>query len=149
MVVIEEVGQLDEALIEDLLHLWERSARATHTFLTEQDITALRPDVRQGFAFVHLTLARENGIVLGFSGIHGDSLEMLFADAHARGQGLGRSLLLRAIQRGISKLDVNEQNPQALHFYEHMGFSVVGRSDTDNQGRPFPLLHMELSSAKN
>ena len=149
MVILEDVRQLDEALIEELLHVWERSARATHHFLTEQDIVALRPDVRQGFALVDLTLVREDGVILGFSGVCGDSLEMLFVDAHAKGRGLGRSLLLQAMARGITRLDVNEQNSQAFYFYEHMGFNIIGRSDTDNQGRAFPLLHMELSSERN
>ena len=38
--------------------------------------------------------------------------------------------------------DVNEQNVQAVGFYRHMGFVVVGRSPTDDAGRPYPLLHM-------
>jgi putative acetyltransferase len=37
---------------------------------------------------------------------------------------------------------VNEQNPAACGFYEHLGFVVVGRSEVDGTGRPFPLLHM-------
>ena len=41
-------------------------------------------------------------------------------------------------------LDVNEQNPQAVGFYEHEGFVVAGRSPVDDAGRPFPLLHMRL-----
>ncbi|WP_353736292.1 hypothetical protein [Shewanella sp.] len=46
--------------------------------------------------------------------------------------------------QGATKVDVNEQNPQALGFYEHVGFKLVGRSPTDSQGKPFPLLHMAL-----
>ena len=42
---------------------------------------------------------------------------------------------------------MNEQNPQAAGFYEHMGFVVEGRSPVDDAGRPFPLLHMRLGQA--
>ncbi|MNN83835.1 putative N-acetyltransferase YjaB [compost metagenome] len=42
------------------------------------------------------------------------------------------------------QLDVNEQNAQALGFYLHQGFEVVGRSETDGMGQPYPLLHMRL-----
>ena len=42
------------------------------------------------------------------------------------------------------ELDVNEQNPQALGFYLHEGFEVVGRSQTDGLGQPYPLLHLRL-----
>ena len=43
---------------------------------------------------------------------------------------------------GISELDVNEQNPEAIAFYTRRGFEVIGRSETDDAGRPYPLLHM-------
>jgi hypothetical protein len=33
---------------------------------------------------------------------------------------------------------------QALDFYQHIGFSVTGRSPVDGQGKPYPLLHMVL-----
>lgn len=71
---------------------------------------------------------------------------MLFIDADSHGKGIGRSLLRWAIEQGANKLDVNEQNPQALAFYQHCGFEITGRSALDGQGRPFPLLHMHYVS---
>ena len=41
-------------------------------------------------------------------------------------------------------MDVNEQNVSAAGFYAHRGFEVVGRSETDEAGRPYPLLHLRL-----
>lgn len=71
---------------------------------------------------------------------------MLFILPSYRGQGIGELLTNYAIKnQGATKVDVNEQNPQAVGFYEHVGFRVVGRSATDGQGKPFPLLHMELN----
>jgi putative acetyltransferase len=43
-------------------------------------------------------------------------------------------------------LDVNEQNPAAQRFYEHLGFAVQGRSELDSQGRNYPLLHMKYGA---
>ncbi|MGY0625916.1 MAG: GNAT family N-acetyltransferase, partial [Paraglaciecola chathamensis] len=43
-----------------------------------------------------------------------------------------------------TKVDVNEQNPKALGFYQRIGFKVVGRSELDGQGKPYPLLHLAL-----
>ncbi len=75
---------------------------------------------------------------------------MLFIDPDARGQGVGRLLVQRATTtQGATKVDVNEQNPQALGFYEHLGFEVVGRSPLDGQGKPYPLLHMVLRVGLN
>ena len=42
------------------------------------------------------------------------------------------------------QLDVNEQNPQAVGFYFKQGFEVIGRSEVDGMGQPYPLLHMRL-----
>ncbi|SPU55612.1 Uncharacterized N-acetyltransferase YjaB [Brevundimonas vesicularis] len=42
-------------------------------------------------------------------------------------------------------VDVNEQNIQALGFYERLGFKVTSRSAVEGQGRPYPLLHLRLA----
>jgi len=41
-------------------------------------------------------------------------------------------------------LKVNEGNPGARAFYERMGFVAVGRAETDDAGRPWPLVLMEM-----
>lgn len=41
-------------------------------------------------------------------------------------------------------MPVNEQNPQAVGFYEHMGFETYKRTDCDEEGNPYPLLYMNL-----
>jgi putative acetyltransferase len=59
------------------------------------------------------------------------------------GKGRRKLLLQYAIAEfGANEVDVNEQNPQGVAFYRHMGFEQVGRSELDGQGNPFPLLHM-------
>ena len=71
---------------------------------------------------------------------------MLFISPEHRNKGIGSLLLKNAIKtQDAQKVDVNEQNPDAIGFYENLGFSVVGRSPLDGQGNPFPLLHLELT----
>ena len=41
---------------------------------------------------------------------------------------------------------MNEQNPQAVGFYEHMGFAAYKRTDLDKHGNPYPLLYMKRGS---
>ena len=90
-------------------------------------------------------MAERDGAPVGFMGVQDSRLEMLFLDPNARGQGLGRTLLTYGIERlGVTELTVNEQNPQAVGFYEHMGFSTYRRTETDEEGRPYPLLYMRL-----
>ena len=72
---------------------------------------------------------------------------MLFIHPAARGQGAGRRLLTYAVDSlGATTLDVNEQNEQAVGFYLRMGFEVVGRSECDGMGKPYPLLHLRLAN---
>lgn len=132
----------------ELIAVWEASVRATHDFLSEEDIQALRPLIReQYFDAVELYCVRdERGAIQGFCGVAQGNLEMLFVAPESRGRGIGTALCRHAVDHlGVSRVDVNEQNPQALGFYEHFGFKIIGRSPLDGQGNPFPLLHLALS----
>ena len=130
-----------------LVALWEHSVRATHDFLTEADIVALRPLVRDALnddALELWVLTEKADAPIGFMGLAGNDIAALFLEPAHRGQGGGRRLVAYAQQRrdGELTVDVNEQNPAARGFYEALGFVVVGRSPLDDDGRPFPILHM-------
>ena len=78
-------------------------------------------------------------------GIAERNLEMLFVDNDCRGTGIGKKLIAYAIANlQVTKVDVNEQNTQAIGFYKYMGFSIVGRSELDAEGKEYPILHMQL-----
>lgn len=143
------VRGVEQAERVELLALWEASVRATHDFLSEADIAALRPQImNEYFDLVELRcLCGTQGEILAFMGTAGERLEMLFVHPEHRGQGLGGRLARHAMAAlGVREVDVNEQNPQALGFYLRLGFEVAGRSALDGQGRPFPLLHLRLPS---
>ena len=133
---------------EILVDIWLRSVRTTHTFLSEQDIQSLLPLARD-----YLTsdepefwvLCSDSGAIMGFMGMSGSKMESLFLAPEFRGRGGGSRLVRHAQElRGELTVDVNEQNPAACRFYEACGFVVEGRSELDDAGRPFPLLHMRL-----
>lgn len=133
-----------------LFEVWETSVRATHGFLSEADLQALVPLVRAGLAaFEPLHVLRDaSGEALAFMGVAEGTVEMLFVHADHRGHGHGSHLLRHALtELGATRVEVNEQNPQALGFYLRHGFRVVGRSPLDGQGNPFPLLHLALVRA--
>ena len=74
---------------------------------------------------------------------------MLFVADKARSLGIGSTLLEWAkSQSSQISLDVNEQNPRAAVFYIKRGFTVVGRSEVDARGCPFPLLHMSWKAVR-
>ena len=82
--------------------------------------------------------------------LEGDRVEALFIDPLHRGSGIGRALIEHALTFHPSiSTDVNEQNVQAIGFYEHLGFERIGRSQTDHQGRSYPLIHMRMLGANN
>lgn len=130
-----------------LISIWESSVRATHHFLTKEAIERLKPLVLSEYLpMVTLFCSRNNKQqITGFAGVNENRLEMLFIDPDYRGQGIGKALLRYAIEQfNVNELDVNEQNPQAVGFYQHQGFKITGRSPLDGQGQPYPLLHMQL-----
>ncbi|CAM3090470.1 MULTISPECIES: GNAT family N-acetyltransferase [Pseudomonas] len=128
--------------------LWERSVRATHDFLPEDDIQRLLPLVRDTYLpmpALDVWVFEDSQGLAGFIATGGHNVEMLFIDPDRRGQGIGRQLLEHARARHDTlTVDVNEQNPQAVGFYLHYGFIQVARSPLDGEGKPFPLLHMAL-----
>ncbi len=133
---------------ERLVAIWESSVRATHHFLQESDIAALRPLLLNAYLpNLNVVIARdETGAIHGFLGVDENRIEMLFVDDASRGKGVGSLLLRYAIDHfGANEVDVNEQNPQGVGFYQHMGFVQTGRSELDGQGNPFPLLHMRYA----
>jgi putative acetyltransferase len=134
-----------------VLEVWEASVRATHHFLTEQDIQFFKPLVQKGLLhMVELACMRDSkDNITGFIGVEKEKIEMLFIHPSWFGKRIGYQLAMHAINVLDAKyVDVNEQNEQAVGFYKHIGFTVIGRSETDSMSKPFPLLHMQFSGDK-
>lgn len=132
-----------------LLEIWRRSVEATHKFLTPTDIDAIERDVARYLPQMsNLRVAEDGNGLTGFIAVEGDTVEMLFVDASVQGRGIGSALLASvATDHDVLRVDVNEQNPPGRAFYAAKGFSETGRSEIDGEGRPFPLLHLELAAA--
>lgn len=145
--LIDVAGELSQGLVDQLLAVWEASVRATHDFLREADIVRIAGYVPEALRAVEslLVACDGDGRPAGFCGVDSRFVEMLFVRPDCRGFGIGSHLLKTALEGyGVTRVDVNEQNTQALRFYERRGFEVVSRSETDSAGDPFPILHMSL-----
>ncbi|MDC0700697.1 GNAT family N-acetyltransferase, partial [Blautia wexlerae] len=133
-----EAENRSAALIERLVAVWRDSVKNSHLFLSDSEISEIQKEVPQALAEIpHLIVAEDaDGAPLAFMGIAEQKLEMLFLAPDARGRGLGKQLLSYGVREfAVNEVCVNEQNPQAVGFYEHMGFHVVKRTATDEQGR--------------
>ena len=142
----EFCGERDAGLIDRLADVWDVSVRTSHHFLTEEDITGLRPQVKAALQGIeHLIVVWDGDAPEGFMGIQDQKIEMLFLSSTCIGKGIGKELIDIAINRyDAVYVDVNEQNEKAEGFYRHMGFQTFRRDETDDQGNPFPILHMQL-----
>ena len=143
---IVEIKERTPLLIGKLLCVWENSVKATHLFLSDNEINNIKRYVPQALNDVPVLVVAENekGEPIGFMGISGQMLEMLFIANENRGQGIGKQLLQYGVKNyAVNELTVNEQNPLAKGFYEHMGFKVYKRTELDEQGNPYPLLYMK------
>lgn len=134
-------------LIAELVEVWQASVEATHAFLGVVEIAQIREYVPQALGGVcRLMVAFDGEKPVGFMGVEDGRLEMLFLAPEWRGCGLGGFVLRHGIDGlGVRELTVNEQNPAAVGFYEHMGFSAYKRSEKDEQGGPYPILYMRLA----
>ena len=144
---ILELDQRDTYL-QFIVQLWQANVKVTHTFLMKEEIQNIKQYIPQAVEHVpHLCIAlSEKGELLGFIGVADQRLEMLFIQVNARGQGIGKQLLRYAIKNfDVNELTVNEQNPQAIGFYEYLGFVTYKRTDLDEGGQPYPLLYMKLA----
>lgn len=144
---IVEIEKRTPILIKQLLKIWESSVRETHLFLSDNEIKRIADYVPLALNNInHLVIVEDDNYQpVAFMGIEKERLEMLFVAPHEMKKGLGKSLIQFGIKNyQLKELTVNEQNPQAKGFYEHLGFHVYKRTETDEQGNPYPLLYMKL-----
>lgn len=129
-----------------IIEIWELSVRATHHFLPEDYLQVIRNLLPGILPQVDLFIYQDKKThIKGFLGVADKKIEMLFIHPVSRGEGIGKALTEFAIHElHANSVDVNEQNKQAIGFYNHLGFVETGRSETDGLGKPFPLIHMQL-----
>lgn len=129
-----------------LVHVWESAVLATHDFLLQEDFQFYKSRLPLYFENVTLYVFKDECFtVKGFLGVSEHQIEMLFVENESRGMGIGKKLLNFAIDSlGLRKVDVNEQNTQALGFYEYKGFKRTGYMNCDAEGKNYPIVSLEL-----
>jgi putative acetyltransferase len=144
---MKEISTISKEEYNQIIELWELSVRATHDFLLPEDFDYYKQMIKNEYLDNVQLYAVRNCVdkILGFMGISDDKIEMLFVYPKEMRKGIGKSLLDYAINKlKIRKVDVNEQNKDALKFYEKYGFIVYERTEKDNEGKNYPILKMRL-----
>jgi putative acetyltransferase len=141
---MEQISTISSNEYNQIIELWELSVRATHSFLLEKDFSYYKTNIKKYFGNVNVYAVKNNfGGILGFMGISKDNIEMLFVHPKEMKKGIGKILINYAVNElKIKKVDVNEQNENAIGFYKKMGFYAINRSALDNEGLPYPIVHM-------
>lgn len=129
-----------------IMEIWESAVKATHDFLAKDDFDYFKEIIpRDYLPNLEVYLISDYNNPQGFASVAEGNLEMLFIHNDARGKGLGKELYQFMKEKtNLIKVDVNEQNPQAIGFYEKLGFKQVGRSEKDGSGKNYPIIHMSL-----
>lgn len=133
-----------------LVEIWRTAVDATHDFLTREDRLAIDREVQAFLPQTPLWLAVDtDDRAIAFMGLEGSAMEALFVHPDWHGCGVGRALVTHALAISPTLTTaVNEQNDQARRFYRKLGFTRTGRSDLDDHGWPYPLLHLRLTASR-
>ncbi len=131
---------------DTLFDIWDSAVSATHDFLKKEDFLYYKSQLPLYFKYVDLYIYRDTDFLIkGFLGVSESKIEMLFIDNQYRKQGIGKKLLRFAIDTlHLIKVDVNEENKQALNFYISFGFKQIGYSKIDSEGKAYPIIFMQL-----
>ena len=131
------------------LQIWRDAVDATHGFLAPEHRREIDAMVAEQFLpNAELWIVDgDDGQAAGFLVMDGDMIDALFVDPALHGRGYGTALLDHALTLAPdARVDANEQATNALPFYLSKGFRPVGRSETDPQGRPYPLIHLRMAA---
>jgi len=127
------------------LEIWRAAVDATHGFLTPGDRAEIDDMVAEHFLpNADLWLAvDEQDRPQAFLVMDGEMIDALFVDPMVHGRGIGTRLVEHALALAPgARVDASEQAANALRFYLARGFVPIGRSETDADGRPYPLVHL-------
>jgi len=129
---------------KNLVEIWSKSVKQTHDFLQIEDFKTIKKELPTYFPHLDVQIWLDQEKNVGFSGVDGNKLEMLFLDPQYIGKGYGKQIVMTLIEeKGIQFVDVNEQNKSAKAFYQAMGFEEYERSEVDDAGRAYPILHLK------
>ena len=141
-----EIKPYQEEYRIQMISVWERSVKATHHFVTPEEVDRLKELVKQidfNSYSVYCLISENN--VLGFLGVEDQVIETMFLDPDYMRQKLGTKLMNFALEElKANKVNVNEQNTEAIKFYSKFGFVTYERTETDAEGNNYPILKMKL-----
>ena len=142
---IIKLEQVNDKQKKEIDEVWRSAVINSHDFLSNEVIKSIEPEVLQGVSTVQsLYIQEDNDRIISFMGIEDYKIEMLFIHNDYRNKGLGTKLVEFSFEKeNVDEVDVNEQNSSGLAFYKKVGFIQYDRTEFDESGRPYPIIHMK------
>lgn len=128
-----------------MYEVWHATVVATHDFPNPSDLNGICSQVKSDYLPKSslLVAVDDRNRVIGFMDTRGHEIELFFIDPAYHGYALGRAFIEAAATKSpYLEVVINEENRQAIAFYEAVGFSVRASSRIDHDGRPYPILRM-------
>lgn len=142
---IIKLEQVNDKQKKEIVEVWRSAVINSHDFLSNEVIKSIEPEVLQGVSTIQsLYIQEDNDRIISFMGIEDYKIEMLFIHNDYRNKGLGTKLVEFSFEKeNVDEVDVNEQNSSGLAFYKKVGFIQYDRTEFDESGRPYPIIHMK------
>lgn len=121
--------------IDTIMDIWLTSNREAHAFVPAAYWQQNFASVKEAILKAEVYVAEESGQVAGFLGLVGNYIAGLFVKQQARDRGIGADLLkhVQSLQDTL-ELDVYQENPRAVAFYQNHGFQAVQKDIDPDTG---------------
>ena len=122
------VRRMEAAELGAVAEIWLEANLDAHDFVPEIYWRSQLEPVRESIWKAEVYVYEEDGAILGFIGLDGETVEGLFVKKEARSRGIGKALLDRAREgRDLLELRVYSENWPAVKFYYREGFTLFGQ----------------------
>ena len=142
---IQKVSKQD---YQQLVDLWEKASRKSHSFLDENEITLDKSRlITDYFPTMALYKIEKEERIVAFIGLCQEWIEMLFVDPDYQKKGIGKKLVSFACQgKPLVRVDSYEKNEDASAFYQKMGFHASAKSEIEAGGKKLTVMHLKKIS---
>lgn len=118
--------------LDAIMEIWLNTNISTHHFIDSHYWKDNYDLVKEQLPTATINVYLEGNEILGFIGISENFIAGLFVKEGVQSRGIGTQLL-NSVKQSVNslKLDVYQENKQAIQFYSKHGFNVSDENDLE------------------